>query len=400
MNKIEIAEQAFVEQVPFPKSYSGRMLVLVKGEGVHLEDRAGNRYIDFGSGIAVNSLGHGREDLARAAYEQMTRLAHVSNLYTTEPALELGERLVASGPFQAVHFGNSGTEANEAAIKFARLYALRTKGEGNHKILAFTSAFHGRTLGALACTPTPKYQDPFKPLMPGVVIAPYNDAAKLEAILDRSFAGVLCEVVQGEGGLDAMTPEFVAALNRLCRKHDVVLIADEVQTGLGRTGTLYASAGAGLEPDIITLAKPLAGGLPLSATLIPARINEQVHVGEHGTTFGGGPVTTAVALKVWEIVSSPAFLAGVARKGEHFARRLEEIVSRRAKAVRVKGRGLLRGLELCDADPSAVVERAQLAGLLVLRSGTNVIRMAPPLIIEEAEIDQGLAILDKVVAQL
>jgi acetylornithine/N-succinyldiaminopimelate aminotransferase len=400
MNKIEIAEQAFVEQVPFPKNYSSRMLVLVRGEGVHVEDRAGNRYIDFASGIAVNALGHGREDLARAAYEQMSRLTHVSNLYATEPAIELGERLVASGPFQAVHFGNSGTEANEAALKYARLYALRTKGEGHHKVLCFTNAFHGRTLGALACTPTAKYQDPFRPLMPGVEVAPYNDVARLEAALDGSFAAVICEVVQGEGGLDAMTGEFVQALNRLCRKHDVVLIADEVQTGLSRTGTLYASSGAGLEPDIITLAKPLAGGLPLSATLLPARINEQVHVGEHGTTFGGGPVTTAVGLKVWEIVSSPAFVAGVSRKGEHLARRLQEIVSRRPKALRVKGRGLLRGLELQDADPAAVVEKAQLAGLLVLRSGTSVIRLAPPLIIEEAEIDQGVAILDKVVAQL
>ncbi len=400
MNKMEIAEQPFVEQVPFPKSYASRLLVLVKGQGVRVEDRGGNRYLDFAAGIAVNALGHGRDDLARAAYEQMRSLAHVSNLYTTEPALELGERLVASGPFQAVHFGNSGAEANEAAIKFARLYSLRAKGEGNHRILCFTNAFHGRTLGALACTPTAKYQDPFKPLMPGVEVAPYNDAARLEAVLDRSFAGVICEVVQGEGGLDAMTPEFVQALNRLCRRHDVVLIADEVQTGLGRTGTLYASTGAGLEPDIITLAKPLAGGLPLSATLIPARINEQVHVGEHGTTFGGGPVTTAVALKVWQTVSNPDFLAAVARKGEHLARRLAEVVSRREKAVRVKGRGLLRGLELRDADPAAVIERAQLAGLLVLRSGTNVIRLAPPLTIEEAEIDEGVAILDKVVAQL
>ncbi len=397
MNKIEIAEQAFVEQVPYPKNYSSRMLVLVKGEGVRIEDRSGNRYLDFASGIAVNALGHGREDLARTAYEQMSRLAHVSNLYATEPALELGERLVASGPFQAVHFGNSGTEANEAALKYARLYALRTRGEGHHKVLCFTNAFHGRTYGTMACTPTAKYQDPFKPLMPGVEVAPYNDVSKLEAVLDGTFAAVICEVVQGEGGLDSMTAEFARALNRLCRKHDVVLIADEVQTGLSRTGTLYASSGAGLEPDIVTLAKPLAGGLPLSATLIPARINEQVHAGEHGTTFGGGPVTTAVALKVWDIVSNPEFIAGVARKGEHLARRLEELVARRPKAVRVKGKGLLRGLEVRDIDPAALIERAQLAGLLVLRSGTNIIRLAPPLVINEEEIDEGVAILGKVV---
>jgi len=397
MNKIEIAEQAFVDQVPFPKNYSSRMLVLVRGEGVRLEDRSGNRYLDFGSGIAVNALGHGREDLARTAYEQMSRLAHVSNLYTSEPALELGERLVGSGPFEAVAFGNSGTEANEAAIKYARLYALRTRGEGNHRILCFTNAFHGRTLGALACTPTAKYQDPFRPMMPGVEVAPYNDVAKLEEVLDRSFAAVICEVVQGEGGLDAMTPEFAAALNRLCRELDVVLIADEVQTGLGRTGTLYASTAAGLEPDIITLAKPLAGGLPLSATLIPARINDQLHVGEHGTTFGGGPVTTAVALKVWDIVSSPDFLAAVARKGEHLAQRLEEVVSRRTKAVRVKGKGLLRGLEVRDLDPAALIESAQLAGLLVLRSGASVIRLAPPLVIDEEELDEGVSILEKAI---
>ena len=246
MDTVEMAEQAFVEGVPFPKNYSSRFLMLTRGEGVRVEDRAGNRYLDFGAGIAVNALGYGREDLARAAYEQMLKLVHVSNLYATEPATELAAELVASGPFAAVHFGNSGTEANEAALKYARLYAHRTRGEGHHKILCFEGAFHGRTLGALSCTPSAKYQDPFRPLLPGVEVLPFNDPATLEETLDDSFAAVIVEVVQGEGGLACMSPEFSGALVRTCRRNDVILIADEVQTGLSRTGTLYAAAFSGL----------------------------------------------------------------------------------------------------------------------------------------------------------
>jgi acetylornithine/N-succinyldiaminopimelate aminotransferase len=336
---------ALASDHPLPKCFAEKLLVIRRGRGARLQDRSGRWYLDFTGGIAVNALGYGRADLARIAARQMRRLTHISNLYTTEPLLELGAKMLASGGFAAVQFLSSGSEANETALKYARLYALRRKGEGCHRLLSFTGAFHGRTLGALSMTPSAKYQDPFRPLVPGTETAPYNDVAALERLLDRSFAGVIVEVVQGEGGLSCMSPEFARALNRLCRAHDVILIADEVQTGLGRTGALFASRALGLEPDLITLAKPLAGGLPLAATLIPAKVNELIHVGEHGTTFGGGPVTTAVASRVWDLVSSPGFLAAVVQKGDYLRGKLEGLGARFPFLGEVRGRGLLLGLE-------------------------------------------------------
>lgn len=402
------ASTAIVADHPFPKQYSPELLVVDRGKGVWLEDVAGKRYLDFAGGIAVNALGYGRADLARAAYRQMKRLSHISNLFATEPALALARAMIAGAPFpfSAVFFANSGTEANEAALKYARLHALRTKGAGHARLLCFSNAFHGRTMGALSCTPNAKYQDPFVPLVPEVSVSAFNDVAALEATLTEDFAGVIVEVIQGEGGLAAMTPEFATALNECCAKKGAILIADEVQTGLARTGTFYASQGVGLRPDIITLAKPLAGGLPLSAVLIPKKIDSLLHVGDHGTTFGGGPVTTAVALKVWEILSRPSFAAQVAEKGEHLRAGLLMLASRRKCIGEVRGRGLLQGFEYLPAAPGVpqtdgrdamkeLLARLQAMGLLALRSGADVVRLAPPLIITKKEIDRGIDIIEE-----
>lgn len=397
-----------------PGQYTRELLVLDRGSGVYVEDSSGNGYLDFGSGIAVNALGYGREDLARIASEQMKKLIHVSNLYATEPAITLAAKLAATGNFAAVHFGNSGSEANESAIKYARLYGNRTYSAEKHKIACFTGAFHGRTLGALSCTPTPKYQEPYRPLVPGVEVLPYNDAEAVRNGLSAEYAGVIVEVIQGEGGLDTMQPEFVAALRKTCSAHDILLIADEVQTGCGRTGDFYASSWAGLEPDIITLSKPLAGGLPLSATLLPEKINSLLTIGDHGTTFGGGPVTTAVANYVLDQIFNPPFLEGVKKKGEYLAGKLAELASCHRVIAGVKGKGLLQGLAL---DPGAsagtgpaektvkalsgsILTEARSKGLLILRSGAGVIRIAPPLIISEEEIDEGVKILDTVFSTL
>jgi acetylornithine/N-succinyldiaminopimelate aminotransferase len=307
--------------------------------------------------------------------------------------------------FEAVQFVSSGSEANETALKYARLYALRRKGPGAHKLLSFRGAFHGRTFGALSLTPNPKYQEPFLPLLPGVESIEYNDPAALEKTLDASFAGVIVEVVQGEGGLASMSPEFAAALNRRCRQEDVILVADEVQTGMGRTGEFFASSGVGLEPDIVTLAKPLAGGLPLAAALIPGKVNSLIHTGEHGTTFGGGPVTTAVASRVWDLLSRPEFLAQVRATGEALGEHLQSLVSGVPFLGAVRGRGLLRGIEIRvesltgpqDPDPMAsLLDALRLEGLLVLRSGGNILRIAPPLVISREELDTGVSILKKV----
>lgn len=381
-----------------PKNFAPEFLVIDKGEGVYVYDSVGNSYLDFGAGIAVNALGYGREDLIQAGCRQMKKLIHISNLYATQPQIELAEKLISSGNFSAVHFGNSGSEANESAMKYARLYSLRTKGPDHHKILCFQNAFHGRTMGALSCTPTPKYQDPFGPLLPGVVSADFNDTNALSQILDKSFAAVIVEAIQGEGGLTSMTKSFAAELNTLCKKHDIIIIADEVQTGLSHTGTLYASEGVGLIPDIITLAKPLAGGLPLSATLIPARINDLLHVGEHGTTFGGGPVTTAMGLVVWKILSDPGFIKEVAEKGAYLTSLLTDLSGSFTFLGNIKGSGLLKGIEINVDDEKLlkVIPGAMEKGLLLLRSGKNVIRIAPPLVITKEELKKGCEILAEV----
>ena len=404
---------AMIKEHPLPNCFSPELLMISKGEGVWLDDTEGRRYLDFTGGIAVNALGYGREDLADIACRQMKKLVHISNLYITEPALELGNKMIAQGmgdggggAFQAVQFLNSGSEANETALKYARLYALRKRGEGHHKLLSFSGSFHGRTMGALSVTPSPKYQTPFVPLIPGVEVGEYDDATALEKTLDDSFAGVIVEVIQGEGGLAGMSREFASALNRSCRKNDVILIADEVQTGLSRTGSFYASSGIGLEPDIITLAKPLAAGLPLAAALIPEKINSLIHVGDHGTTFGGGPVTTAVASKVWDILSDPQFIEQVRNRGSYLEGKLRELTEKHTFLGGVRGRGLLLGVEVLldklagDSDAAAIMPALLSAfreeGLLILRSGVNILRIAPPLIIGTGEIDAGITIMNRV----
>jgi len=391
-----------VRNPPFPGNYAREFVEFDHGKGVYLVDRDGNRYLDLGAGIAVNALGYGRRDLARIASRQMKKLVHVSNLYTTRPAQDLASPLLSLandvvGKYAAVQFGNSGSEANEAAIKYARLYSHRTRGPGHHRILSFSNGFHGRTMGALSATPTPAYREPFEPLIPGMEVAEFNDPSALESLLTEDFAGVIVEVVQGEGGLRVMDAGFAQTLNRICRERDVLLIADEIQTGLGRTGYLFASEKVGLEPDIICLSKPLAGGLPLAATLIPERIDALLKPGEHGTTFGGGPVTCAVAGRVVRIVSDPAFLDQVRLKGDMLSKRLEALAGELDAVVERRGMGLLQGLVIRDDDPAArigrIMQTCRDQGVLLLRSSSNVVRIAPPLTISEAEIDRGLEVV-------
>lgn len=386
----------FVNKPPYPNNYGSDFLVLDRGEGCYLFDKKGNKYLDFGSGISVNALGYGREDLAKTAYDQMKKLIHTSNLYATEPALELAEKLTATGNFAAVHFGNSGTEANEAAFKYARAYSKRVKGDGKYKILSFSNAFHGRTFGTMSATPKEKYKAPFYPLVPGFETIEYNNIDELKTTLDDSFAAVILEPLQGEGGLDSVTKEFCETLHQICTDEDILIISDEVQTGFGRTGELYGYLTYGLNPDIITLSKPLAGGLPLSATLIPKKVNDLIQLGEHGTTFGGGPVTTAVALKVMNIINTHDFLKNVRDLSDFFKSQLEEIIKKYDLAVKVKGDGLLLGLQLNDIKKiPEVMNTCRDNGLLILRTGTDSLRFAPPLNITKEEIKIGLDILQK-----
>jgi len=401
MINAESMKAAKTDNVPYPNSFSQEMLVLEHGEGVYLFDKAGNRYLDFGAGIAVNSLGYGREDLAQTAGDQMKKLIHVSNLFATEPSVALGQRLLALGDFQAVHFGNSGSEAVESAIKFARAYGIAQKGADKHKLLCFNNAFHGRTLGALSCTPTEKYQKPFAPLIPGVSSCDYNDPAAVESLLDDSYAAVIVEVVQGEGGMTVMTDELAKKLNDLCKKYNIILIADEVQTGLGRCGYPLASEAVGLKPDIVCFSKPLAGGLPLSATLIPEKVNKELHIGMHGTTFGGGPVTTAVAGKVLDILLDKDFLEETRKKGKYLHDRLQKIADSNDGIKGVKGMGMLKGLDVADESKLPDLMAAlQTEELIILRSGSCTLRIAPPLVITIEELEKGLSTIEKVCAKV
>lgn len=386
----------FIKKPPYPNNYASDFLVLDKGEGSYIYDIKGNRYLDFGSGISVNALGHGREDLAQAAYNQMKKIIHTSNLYATEPALELAKKLTAIGNFEAVHFGNSGTEANEAAFKYSRAYSQRTKGEGNYKILSFTNGFHGRTFGTMSATPKEKYKAPFYPLVPGFETIEYNSVKALEDTLDSSYAAVILEPLQGEGGLDSISEEFTSTLQKLCTKYNILIICDEVQTGFGRTGELFGYQTFGLTPDIVTLSKPLAGGLPLSATLIPKKVNDLIKIGEHGTTFGGGPVTTAVANIVMDIINTQDFLNNVKNLSKIFKEGLKSIIANCDSALGVKGEGLLLGLTLKDESKiPEVMDKCRENGLLILRTGFDTLRFAPPLNISEDEIKLGLSILEK-----
>lgn len=403
---MKIEKTAMAAGHPFPRCFSEELLIMEKGEGVYLEDKEGKRYLDFAGGIAVNALGYGRADLAEIVARQMKKLPHISNLFTTGPALELGRKMVKRGVFQAVQFLNSGSEANETALKFARLYAQRTRGKDSYNLLCFHNAFHGRTMGALSVTPTAKYQEPFAPLIPGTKAIDFNDCRALESTLNAGYAAVITEVVQGEGGLEVMTPDFAVTLNRLCRELDVLLIVDEVQTGLSRTGTFFAFEGVGLEPDLVTLAKPLAGGLPLSAVLIPEKVNSLIHLGEHGTTFGGGPVTTAVASKIWDLLSEEDFIASVAEKGDYFTGLLRKLSSRFDFLGEVRGRGLLLGLEVVKSSESeedplpGLLEELRKKGLLVLRSGKSFLRFAPPLVISREEIFLGVDMMEEVFSSI
>jgi acetylornithine/N-succinyldiaminopimelate aminotransferase len=405
-----IETNSLVHDPPFPRNYASELLELVRGRGVELWDAGGKRYLDLGAGIAVNALGYGRRDLAKIASKQMRKLIHVSNLYATRPTIELAELLQGVtrervGAYAAVQFGNSGAEANEAALKYARLYAYRTRGPGHHKILSMTNAFHGRTMGALSATPNKKYAEPFEPLVPDMLSSEFNDTRQLEALVNDSFAAVIVEVVQGEGGLRLMTREFAQRLNELCAQTGALLIVDEVQTGLGRTGKLFGSELVGLEPDIMTFSKPLAGGLPLSATMVPTKVNDLLHPGDHGTTFGGGPVTSAVAAHVVRTIADGEFLARVAERSEQLTRLLDQLVASSSEAVERRGTGMLQGLVIeapagspaSSGDASGRVAEIMNAcrerGVLLLRSSSNVVRIAPPLVIGSRELERGIETL-------
>ncbi|GIW52067.1 MAG: acetylornithine aminotransferase [Gemmatimonadales bacterium] len=367
-------------------------VVVVRGEGCELVAEDGTRYLDFTSGISVNALGYNHPVLRRAIETAASAgVLHTSNFYRTLPGEELAQALVERSFASRVFFCNSGAEANEAAFKFAR----RASGSPDKReIVALKGSFHGRTFAALSATDRPQYREPFTPLVPGIRIVDPDNAAELErAITKERTAAVIAEPIQGEGGIKVLPGELLADLRELCDEAEAALIFDEVQCGMGRTGTLFAYEQVGVVPDMVTLAKALGAGLPMGAVLLNERIASAIQPGDHATTFGGGPFVASVALAQWRVISEPDFLASVRAKGEWLGTRLRALAARHEKVLEVRGRGLIWGIELREPVQS-VIERALARGLLVISAGPNVIRLLPPLVIGYEELSRGLEILE------
>ncbi len=392
MNTIEL-EQTYVVH-----AYNRPPIVLVDGQGVWLEDADGRRYLDLVAGIAVNALGYGDPEIAETICEAGRKPLHYSNLYHNEPMARLAKKLVEVTPFaDRVHFQNSGTESTEAAIKFARKFARTHFGEGKSDIVAFTGAFHGRTMGALAMTPREKYQKPYEPLMPGVRFARFNDIDSAREVMDDGVCAIIVEPVQGEGGIHPASVDFLVALRELAWQHDALLIFDEVQCGVGRTGTFWAHEQLGVLPDILCSAKPLANGLPIGAVLVTERVAEVIHPGDHGTTFAGGPFVTSVANVVVDRIREPAFLQHVREVGAYFKERLEAL--QHPHILEVRGKGLMLGVQL-DMPAGPVVQAGYAHGLLLLNAGADVLRLVPPLIISREEVDVAVERLAQVLVDV
>jgi predicted acetylornithine/succinylornithine family transaminase len=368
-------------------------LTIVEGRGTRLFDDQGNSYLDLVAGLGVNGLGYGDRAVVAAIRKQAGRLLHASNLYLSESAGTLAERLVSLTFPAKVFFCNSGTESVEAAIKFARKIG---GAEGRTELLAFEGAFHGRTLGSLSLTANPKYRDPFAPLVPGVHFCRFNDLEAAASLIGPKTAAVFLETVQGEGGVFPATAAFALGLSRLCRERGALLVADEVQCGLGRTGRLFAYQHLGFTPDVLTLAKPLGGGLPLGAVLVREDRCAAIAVGDHGSTFGGNPVAVAAALAVLERISSEALLQNVERRGAQLRKGLARLARKHPKRVaEVRGLGLMWGMELREEAGPILTELRQ-RGILATKAGPNVLRVLPPLIIRAAEIRTFLLALDEI----
>jgi acetylornithine/N-succinyldiaminopimelate aminotransferase len=374
--------------------YKRAPMELVRGEGIELFDADGTAYIDFTSGIAVNALGYGDEGLREAIKQAADGLIHTSNLFRTGPGERLADRLVALSFADRVFFCNSGAEANEGAFKFVRKWARSAATPAKHEIVALRGSFHGRLFASLAATDRPGYRAPFRPLAGGVSIAE-RDLDDLRVVLDpERVAGVIVEPIQGEGGVRVLESSFLRELRSLTREREIALIFDEIQCGMGRTGSLFSYEWAGVAPDVLTLAKPIAGGLPMGAVLLTNAIASAMKAGEHGTTFGGGPFVASVALHVLERISHPSFLAHVRETGAWLGGELHAIARRHSSIRGVRGVGFIWGLDV--AEPAAdVITRAREHGLLLVTAGEHTVRILPPLVATRRDLTRGLELFEK-----
>ena len=378
----------------FVPTFSRAGSPIVKGKGSYLYDAAGTKYLDFGTGIAVNALGHAHPALVKACIEQVKKVIHTSNLYITPPHIELARLLVEHSFGTRVFLCNSGTEAVEGALKFARKYTSQKSPEKYH-ILSFFNGFHGRTYGAMTATAQEKFHKGFGPLPQGFHYAVFNDIKGTKEVLDQNdYAAIIVEPLQGEGGIHSATTEFLKFLRDYASEHDIVLIFDEIQCGMGRTGTLWNYEQYGIIPDVMTLAKPLGGGLPLGAVVCCERVSSAMSPGSHGSTFGGNPVACAMGCEVLSIVADAAFLQQITESGTLLVEKLKELAMRYLLIKEVRGAGLLVGVEL-TCEPKDVIAACRGNGLIVIGAGSNTIRFMPPLNVLAKEITAAVKLFEK-----
>ncbi len=378
-------------------NYRQPSLVVERGQGSVLWDVAGKRYLDFFAGIAVSALGHAHPALARAIAEQATRVVHLSNYYFNEPNVRLAARICEKTGMDRAFFCNSGTEAIEASLKLVRRHFWSTGQPERLRVVAFENSFHGRTLGALAATGQNKYKEGFGPL-PNVSHVPYGNVNAVRDVMASDVAAILVEPVQGEGGVLPAPPGFLAELRHLTTQHGALLIADEIQTGVGRTGTFLGIEHDGVKPDVVALAKGLGGGVPIGAMLCREALSQALPPGSHGSTFGGNPLASAAALAVLETLDKEDLLKHAEVRGARLAQGLAEIAARHPRLVAsCRGRGLLQAAVLADnVDPRALLAKLQDAGLLVTIAGAQALRFSPPLVVTDAEIHEALQIFERV----
>ena len=380
--------QSRAEQVVL-HTYNRFPVVLDHGKGVRLYDVDGNEYLDFGAGIAVCALGYGDPDYEEALKNQIGKLLHTSNLYYNVPAMEAGEKLVKASGLSKVFFTNSGTEAIEGAIKAARKYAYSKDGSPDHEIIAMNHSFHGRTMGALSVTGNPHYQETFKPLIGGIKFADFNDFDSVKAQVTDKTCAILLETVQGEGGIYPAEPAFLKAVGDLCAEKDILLILDEIQCGMGRTGAMFAWQDYGVKPDIMTCAKALGCGVPVGAFVLGEKAAaSSLEPGDHGTTYGGNPFVCAAVSKVFDLFEEKKLVDHVKALTPYLEQKLDELVASHDCLATRRGKGFMQGLVVTGKPVGQVVKKALDNGLIVMSAGADVIRLVPPLVIEKSDIDE------------
>lgn len=390
MNKEEIIVNC---EASLLHTYNRYQIVLDKGEGVYLYDTDGKKYLDFGAGIAVFALGYHYLGYDEALKVQIDKLIHTSNLFYNVPAMEAAMKLKKVTGMDRVFFTNSGTEAIEGAVKTARKYAYNKDGKNDHEIIAMNHSFHGRSMGALSVTGNAHYQEPFKPLIGGIKFAEYNNLESVKALITDKTCAIILETLQGEGGIYEATPEFIQGIRSICDEKDILLILDEVQCGMGRTGSMFCYQKYGIQPDVLAVAKALGCGVPVGAFLCTERAAALVP-GDHGTTYGGNPFACAAASKVLDIFEEIHLVDHVKEIGAYLYEQLDNLAAKHSDVVVAhRGAGLMQGLELIQA-PTPVIKKAMDKGLILMSAGSNVIRFVPPLIIEKEHVDEMIQILD------